>query len=642
MAELTSEDLWHAVRYADNCQRRRQILHHRARFPHIFIDYSIRAARDDDYYVPQKLVGRAMVVTTTYSERGCEQMSCYPYHETGPIDRDTPYGFTALADTLQEYAQPACFNLDPERARAEDDEENYVQSAELRFYGGKCIVMDTAAKVYLNTPFIRTDEHMVRGVDDVSAFNIRPSTGDDHLMPETFDGTFNEAYCARFGRDLINGRCTQQWWETMLGFVLGDSIYTTLKLAVRPTLSSARRHDYMRPSPLLPNKPAPNGAAVLDRWLRARDPTVDEAFESLLGELEVNLKTLGVPDGDTVLRYTAERGFTMEARPARIDKPKRTGYTFVAPDRSGGAGDLSDIISQFIEDNQLIFSLLTDLGFDYLLDGFKAIMRRINVALVPQLKRAALRYTGRLTTRLLGETFKAATVRAAARYAINTVSRMAMAMARAAALAASVVGVVLLLLMAVDFIFMFWDPYGYSNMFPREFPHDLATAFLNAFYEHTSGTESRDLIEYLPEFYSEMMEVPEEEMLLSFIDMLDYISVLEVNSNGQLLDFDADASVNGEDVDEVDLTASVIASSTLYTKEDFFAYTDTMNELVFSGPTSNHALAGLALATSLLAYALSDLSYALTVIAVIFLCLAVWWMYADQLGFYARMLFIKL
>ncbi|QYC92680.1 Per os infectivity factor 0 [Trabala vishnou gigantina nucleopolyhedrovirus] len=383
MATLTATDLAYASRYAVHQHRLNYIPRWRSKLPHILIDYEIRPATNDDYYVPRGLSQKAIAVKLTFSERGCNSMSCYPYTETEPVDYNTPFGYTQTSETAIAYAQPACYNLD-RTAATRENAENEVQAPELRFTTtGKCILVDTMSKMYLNTPYLRTDEHLISGVDDVPAFNVTPDP--DPLFPESFIGKFNQAYCRRFGRTLnSDGGCSMQWWENLIGFVLGDTIYITLKLLANNVFSELRNFDYERPSPELPAKPVVDSDIVLNVWRAVRDPFVDLNFESTFKNYET-LADLGI-DANTKLVYRAEIGFKREPvvrQQLKFRQPSQQQQQLpLFSQHNSTTSKMSDednlewIINQFIEDNSLILGIWVSAGFENVLSAMKHILKK--------------------------------------------------------------------------------------------------------------------------------------------------------------------------------------------------------------------------------------------------------------------------
>lgn len=630
MATLTAVDLLNASRYATHQQRLDLIPRWRRKFPHIFLDYEIRAADNDDYYVPPRLRDRAVAVKVTFSKAGCESMTCYPFHETGSVDYSTPFNYTQTSDTTVAYANPACYNLD-RAAATRDGAENEVQAPELRYTdGGKCILVDTLTKMYFNTPYLRTEEHLIQGVDDVPGFNI---TADDALFPERFIGHFNEAYCRRFGRSLINGGCSVQWWESLIGFVLGDSIYITLKLLSNNIFAELRNFNYTRPSPVLPAKPTVDSDAILQRWLRARDDRVDVDFESSLPDHR-SLSDLGIGDNQKLV-YTAEHGFTKVPFQRHLKFRQSSPTAAREPFNSTDDATLDEIISQFLEDNALIFGIVTDFGFELLLNQFKALLKNLNTKIIPALKRMLTLSSKRLTTKLLGETYKAALVHSVNRMALKAVSTMAKAMTRILIKASSVVGLILILFTLVDLILAFWDPFGYNNMFPREFPQDLSLAFLSAYFTGLQDNNV-DFVEFLPEYFSDLIEDDDSAILDSLLHILDYVSELEVNSNGQQLNFEQSETV--EDFDEVTLMGSVLASSALYTRLDFMEYTERQNRLLFNDQRNNNivdvALTSSWIAGAALIFLLPHSDVNVLPLFVIFLLIALYTIVNSSLTYY--------
>lgn len=673
MATLTVDDLTNASKYAIHRHRLNFIAKWRSKMPHILIDYEIRAADDADYYVPPKLMDRALAVKLTFSKRGCESMSCYPFSETAPIDQSALQAYTQTSDTAVAYGQPACYNLDRAAATREGG-ENEVQAPELVYTaGGKCVLVDTLSKMYLNSPYLRTEEHLIQGVDDVPGFNIRPDP--DPLFPEMVKGEFNSAYCRRFGRDLVNGGCSLQWWENLIGFVLGDTIYVTFKLLANNIFSELRGFDYLRPSLLLPAAPTVDGARVLEEWRDTRDPTADLAYEIEFSKFET-LQDFEL-QRDTKLVYTAEAGFRRTATNRNLAEnfvPRRvvivnddninatlnndTGSennnnvaAAAAADtdtarhqRSSTDEELDFILTQFIEDNALIAGILFSFGFDKVLDNFKAVLKHINTRLIPHLKRMLLTTTKRVTVKLLGETYKAAVAHQFNRMAIQMLSTMAKAMTKITAKAASVIGIVLILFTLADLVLAIWDPFGYGNMFPREFPDDLARSFLGAYFE--SMGETRDLIEFIPEFFEDLVEDEDETSFESLYHLLDYISDLEVNSNGQMLNFEESDVI--EDFDEMTLVGSVLASSALYTRMDFLDYTQRHDEALqqpVDGGNQTSSLSSLSNTVLIVLWALgaitlwplSKTSAWAAVLFLIFLLIVLYLIIKNSLTYYLRM-----
>ncbi|AHH82612.1 P74 [Buzura suppressaria nucleopolyhedrovirus] len=633
MATLTTTDLTNASKYASHLHRLNFIPRWRTHFPHILINYEIRPANNDDYYVPPRLADRAIAVRLTFSRRGCESMSCYPFTETGPIDYSTPFGYTQTSDTSIAYAQPACYNLDRASATRADAEAE-VQAPELRYIeSGQCIIMNTLTKMYFNSPYLRTDEHLIKGVDDVPGFNVQPNS--DPLLPEMFSGTFNQAYCRRFGRSLQNGGCSMQWWESLIGFVLGDTIYTTFKLATNNIFSELRDFDYKRPSPELPAKPTVDSEAILQDWFSIRDSRVDLEYEKKFADYKT-LNDLNI-DASTRLVYTAEEGFTRlpYTRPF-LDHRKPINRI----DNELNAFDLSDnelevLITQFLEDNALILGLYVSAGFDNVLSAFKYILKRINASLIPAMKRALLATSKRVTVKLLGETYKAAIVHQINMLAIKTISSVAKAMTKVAIKAASVVGILLILLTIADLVLALWDPFGYSNMFPRQFPDDLAFSFIIGYFN--SFGETRDILEMLPEFFDYLIENTDVAMFESFLYLLDYVSELEVNSNGQLLNFEESAEI--DDFDEATLVGNALASSSLYTRLDFDLYAQRHNAILFANDTTNTNLliANLFGLGALIIVLYNANSIKLTILFVVFVICTIYLIIQNSLLYYFKL-----
>ncbi|QEI03565.1 P74 [Spodoptera cosmioides nucleopolyhedrovirus] len=629
MATLTFVDIQNSNRYAEQLHRLRFIPKWRTKMPHILIDYEIRAAGNDDFYIPPTLAHKAIHVKLKFSKRGCESMTCYPFHETGPINANTPTNYTQTSETAIIYGQPACYHLDRVAATRQGS-ENEVQAPELRYtQGNQCLLVDTVSKMYFNSPYVRTDEHVIKGIDDVPAFNVEPAS--DLLFPERFVGSFNEAYCRRFGRSLMNGGCSVGWWESLIGFVLGDTIYITMKMLTNNVFSELRNFDYKRPSPILPAPPTIDSKKLLEEWRNVRDPEADVDFEIAFDKYET-MSDLTLTDALNKLIYRAEVGFSREHVPRALKYRIATGLaqTYSAATDE----DLESIISQFLEDNALILGIATSFGFDYLFDAIKAILKRINTSLIPLLKQMLINTSRQVTTRLLGETYKAAVTQAFSRMAIKTISAIAKAMTRIAIKAASIIGIILIIVSIGDLILGLWDPFGYNNMFPREYPEDLSISFLTAYFTSLNNG-SRDLIEFLPEHFDELVEAEGDDILTieALSDLLEYIASLTVNSNGQMLEFDNSEPI--EDFDEVTLVGSALASSALYTHLDFLQYTQRHNDILY-GYQSTILVPVLFIAGAIV-LAMMPRDTNVTALFIIFLILALYTLLVDALSYYVNL-----
>jgi len=550
-ATPTQLDLIDAVQYLTNRDALAYIIRWRTKFPHILIDYTIRWATNTDYYVPQSMRQQsAIVVDLMFSKEGCEAMSCYPYTETGVIDYLTSPigGYTQTSNTAVQYNQPPCFHLDAALAAR----DNKIQSVELRYTPAdkKCVMMDSMTKVWMNSPYIRTSKHVVRGVDDVPGFDVHYDS--DPAFPERISAKFNDAYCRRFGRFERDNACSQAWYEVFVSFIMGESILTTFKLAATHVFDDLRNFDYTRPSAVLPEPPPPEGVTMLEEWLRTRDTTVDTDTESNFLKNVFPMRNI-----DQQLLYVANKGFTLSDGTTKhhnqglveelITQRRLVVYMNGRHNNSEGANNLESIIVQFLEDHNFLLGILTDMGFEVLTSSLTTLITQLNKVLIPSLKQMLTMQSRRVTVALLGETYKAAMVHALNRTFISTVSTVAKATARAVNAAASLVNLALTFLTIADLVLMIWDPFGYNSMFPRNYLDDLSMSFLSAYYESIDAP-TRDIITFQPLHYSNLVfDDNEEYFAQSMLHLADYLSSLDVNSNGQVINL-----MDGETVDDID------------------------------------------------------------------------------------------
>lgn len=588
MAVPTSLDLINCVQYVSYRDTLQYIQLWRNKFPHIFIDYTIRWATNEDYYVPQTLMlTKAVVVELMFSREGCGAMSCYPYTTTGVIDvAHTPVsGFSQTSNTAVEYNQPACFHLD--HALAVRD--GTIQSVELNYNQNRCVLVDSFTKMWFNSPYLRTDTHVIRGVDDVPAFDVAYS--DDPNFPEKITGRFNEAYCRRFGRHYNDAACTQPWYETFLSFILGESIMTTFKMLVTNVLSELRNYDYERPSSLLPPPPQPGGRARLDEWYRARDATVDALRETQF----INNSAFDITPLQQI-NYTANKGFHISAAVKNNNDifSKRLNYVrnHTTTDNYENR-DLEQIITDFLQNNSLLLGILTDLGFNYLESALTGMLTHLNKVVIPALKRVLLTQSKRFTVALAGETYKAAMIHALNRSLIRVTAGVAKAAVRLASAASSVVNTILLFLTLADFVLMIWDPFGYNQMFPNGYLDDLSSAFLSGFYD-SLDIDSREVLVMTPLNFSQYVINEEEEYFAQvMLHMADYLVALDVNSNGQQINLAVGDEIT--DIDEAEMVAAAISSNDNW---DYFRlYCRRHDQLIAdTNPTIAYGIGGFGLA----------------------------------------------
>ncbi|AAK94152.1 CUN074 putative p74 envelope protein, similar to AcMNPV ORF138 [Culex nigripalpus nucleopolyhedrovirus] len=567
-ASLTAVDLATAGQYVWNVETLRYILRFRKTFPNLPINYTFESAVGF-YYVPDGMKHNAVNVQLGLSEEGCKQANCFPFTETGVIAPDTPFRYLQTTENPVGSGHPACYGLDPTAAFDEDDEPQ-VQSMETRWHKGRCIVMDSMAKQYFISPFVRTEHHLQRGIDDVPGFNVEPTL--DDIFPETFDAKFNRQYCDYFMRQLDpSGGCTFQWWETLVGAVLGDSIYATFRGFIRELSTGMQQFDFKRPHRDLPTAPVVNPEEVREAWRRVRDSTIPHDLEVNFSDpTRLDLDKLGLGLSLRAI-YVANRGLTFEPR---TDSPEREFRETRRPTRHTNGGpimrledepSLEDQMIDFINNNPLISSLLVSAGFDFINDGFRALMKKAMVRYIPMLQAAAIRFGEGLTRKMVSEAFRVLMFSRINQMAVQLTGALAKAIARFGAMASSVIGIVLIFFVAADIILMFWDPYGYSNMFPPEFLGDLTLNFLSAFFEQT-GT--RNVIEMIPQAYDSMVKGGEEDGLYLTFAALQYVSHMEVNSDGQLLLLRNSNPIKQEELEPHNLTVALFGAINLQSYED--------------------------------------------------------------------------
>jgi len=298
---------------------------------------------------------------------------------------------------------------------------------------------------------------------------------------------------------------------------------------------------------------------------------------------------------------------------------------------------LDDILAQFIDDHNFLFDIFVNLGFDYLLSNFEALLRQLNTTLIPRLKTMLLNTSIKVGKRFLSSVWKGNVISMLNYVAMKTVTAMAKALVRMALLASSIVGIVLIVFGIIDLVFMFWDPFGYNNMFPREFPVDMADTFLSAFYD--SMGEGRDLIEFMPVFFTDILNEHDyyEMVVLAFV--WEYFALLRVNSDGQELLWHEEEPV--DDFDEVTLVGAALASNAMYTRAQFYAYTERHNAILVASTQGRNKLVNYIAVFLLLACAgltwLLPAHFALGSLVIVFILIAVYLIISEPMIYFLNM-----
>ncbi|AKR17431.1 P74 [Mocis latipes granulovirus] len=628
MALPTAQDMISCDEFIVNRIRLNLIRDWRTRFPNIFINYAVRYANNNDFHVPPALLNKqAVMVELEFSKQGCEAMTCYPFTATRTIDIHSPIGgYTQTSNTAVQYNQPACFNLDRAMARRNGE----LQSVETRYTANEqCIMVDSFTKMYLNTPYMRTEDRRSAGIDDVPGFDTAYSN--NPVFPDKAEGFFNAAYCRRFGRDVVNANsssasgCAQAWYEMLVGFVLGDSIYASFKMMATGVVADMSMFRYDQPSSILPPPPPPEGKTMLDEWMEARDDKFDEMFER--GFITHN--DFGDLRPGTTLVYEAQKGYSYKststfnathkqsllrqinsARLALLNGRERRQDTLkskinkttttdnplnvseVVPDfqNYNNNDELDSMIIDFLEDHSFILGILTDLGFNILESQLNKLLKEVSSQLLPILRNLLLGGTKTFTNRFAAEVYKAVVINTVHRTLVKTVAVVSKMMFRALKMAMSVINVVLMFLTLIDFVLMIWDPYGYNNMFPRGYLDDLSNAFLGSLYD-SIGIENRDLIVVLPEMYMEYVtttyptnanaaqQTDIDLMTFSAIDAITYIDNLKVNSNGQMITW------QGDPLTDIDLESVISSSFAANRNYEYFKWFLTRHNKIMLNPS---------------------------------------------------------
>lgn len=517
---FTDADVRASEMFADANAKLRTIRKLYRKAPHLAtkLKYSVRDARPEDYFIPDRIRGACKVVDVAMTEDLCRALSCNPTTEHGVCAPDTPASYYHVGDDGHDVqCQPACFNTtvgptydrDGGAARAPD-------TPMLNWHAGKCRVVPAAIVAYLEKTFFRSDTvYEYRKNDMPTGFSRKPS---DNAYGCGLDYRTNAAYCRYYDRTLQeDGSCDLRWWEKGLDAVVGMSLVNTVKSNVRVLRNGAAPFD---PPADLPPLPAELDVRyTVDGW----KGDVNENFR--VPEL-IDVKELhhhhgggGGGGGKRVKRSTEQRG--------------GDSAVWVERARDVMLGMLEQAFTDTTFWTQLGAGVVTQAALDSLKSRCKRAVERLSLSLVKRLPTTVV--TSSIGANVLRVGLRSACKKAVTAAVMRTASKAALAAAKIASAAVSVVGWLLLVATLLDVLFTFWDPYGYNNMFPPTLPHDLMVNGERAFRQ----AAERATLDYEFDEFAALV-LTEEELLdvqvESLRERVAYLDALDVNSDGARID----------------------------------------------------------------------------------------------------------
>ncbi|XP_022180085.1 uncharacterized protein LOC111040466 [Myzus persicae] len=401
------------------------------------------------------------------SKRLCEKLSS---NRTRERDMCTPNHIASYYrvgdDGWDVQCQPACFHMKNKKTYDKDG-EIAVMSPWLNYAFGECRLVPEQMATFLEKPFHRTDVVYERRVNDMpTGFSRRENLSDTYGCGFTYVN--NNTYCNYFDRTMIpsagktDGPCGFTGTEKVVDAVVGMSLINTVKSAVRTTLINSTSVPFSDPVDLVRLPTKLENVMPVDGW-RA---DVNRAF--VPPEL-VSFWDNGDDDGDDLGR---RRRHDVSETPNDYSHEKTS-----TDDR---AGEVKKTVKKtikslldMVKSEEFWINISTAVAFDKSLTYIRKICVKTIATLQPLL-------TDNMVA-LMRKSYSKAVVQGTARSMAKTMmltsvmqltGKSALMLARVTVSVTNPVSWILAVTSVLDFVFTWWDPFGYDNMLQGTFPAD--------------------------------------------------------------------------------------------------------------------------------------------------------------------------
>jgi len=558
--------------------------------------------------VPPALRHAARVLEITVGEECCRQMSCNPIMEKRTctaMDRASYYHKGDDGYGVQ--CQPSCFNLNVNRQFA-DNENPAPDFPQLNYARETCWVQNTEIITWEEKPYYRSDIKYETRVNDMPiGFSSIPS---DYGSGVTY--RVNDAYCGFYDRqyDSTTGTCEMSSFEYFLDAVIGMSVINNIKSSFRAIATSKT----FAPPPNLPKLPSEMEERYTQEGWRKN---INKHFR-VPDLVEVRPEALDLsshPLGRTKRQAPApppQTSNNAEKEESWDERLKHNVSHFMKEDEGPEKSwdeKTKEFILKFLKG---MYEAMLGKDFwiqmavgnvaNYALNRIKGMARKVSKKLLAKLASGSLERLGAtIGTNVFGAGLKSLSSRVIGSVVFRMAAKATIQMAKILAAATSVVGWLLAIAFVFELMFMFWDPYGYNNMFPKEIPGDMMAAGERATAEMLGGTDSRYSFDRLKTVLLTADEVMECE-LEGLLDVLMYLDSLVVNSQGSRIDKGYEISFAGNTSTFDELQRKAAARCFEFNVNSFAEYNERFNrrtELVNGLNKASFACAGAAAVTAL-------------------------------------------
>lgn len=585
MAHFTNVDLDNAFLAGEGRFILRMLGLMHKKYPHITdkIAYRVRPATQNDFYFTPAFADHAFIVDTVITKKLCEFIRCNAIKKDGPcrVDEVTSNYWVGEGAQIDQQCQPACFNMKEEVSKNEDNTPQ-VQSFDVRFNEDfqRCFFVP-ASEMWMTHPLYRANEKFINRLNNFDV-GFDPKIDPNSLSQRYYD--YNAYYCKSFNDqwDNITKECKPSFLVWLFGAVIGTEL-------VRTGISFAKGNALSLPPADLPPVPPIDEHFLLDNWLNDIDPNfILPPTDFKLSDTEEPPSQNWRPEYEKVVRETEQlkRKITKDFKKNKSEKINNKPKELNNVSKKAFQTDeqyLADLITDTTKG--ILESIMTEefwkimgvnAGFEIILFQISVVFRKMADDYIPRILQFVSQRGIMMYSRVFQAAFASQIVRSTMVMALRQLSSMLIALARISAQISSVIGIILIVATFIDMILMFWDPLGFTNKYDRDILRDITFQSEQAL--------RRDMGTNLPALNVNILAsllLTDDEILeisfMSFLDTVEYLNTLEVNSEGSRID---KGELISTDSANNSINESVIQSK-LWTPQEFVNYqqshTDRMN-----------------------------------------------------------------
>lgn len=533
----TDIDNDNADKFADVNQKIRLLQLLQKKAPHLtsHLQLEFRDATDEDYHRPASLKEKCKVLNITIDQNLCDLLSCNITKEKDLCKSNDIASYYYLGDDqLGIQCQPACFNTKSKQTY--DEHGNQIPNAHLlNYFQNECRYVPEQMATYLEKPFYRSDVHYERRINDMPTGYSRFES--NNIIGSGYDYKINATYCKYFDLEYIDEECEENWWELGIDYTFGYRFLNTIRSTTRVVFNHGI--EFKEPENL-PIKPTTLPTLLtLDGWKNNinKDFVIPELIDTTPHKIESHhINNERNEREQYILAYEA-----MHPKPHA--KPTDLNWNEKLESMLNHVLNYSKLLDLIIRNHVYKLSKIA-------LKGIKSICIKIIERMTPAITNQLVSVTEIMGSRVLAAALRNTCIEYTARFSISIASRGIIFLAKSVSLATSIVGWFLLIGQIFDFIFTFYDPFGYNNLKPKDFPQHMMEQGERVLRRQTNKTTQ---VYDFDELVRNLLTPDEidEISILSFTDRMNYFNALTVNSDGEIINKGDRILMNGSDIKRV-------------------------------------------------------------------------------------------